>query len=138
MCSRVISRRYEYRSIILTANRGIAEWGHIFEDTTVASAVLDHSSSVRFVTGDSYRMRRHGDAVQRKRARSGARCPVVHSHADDHNDEPRTARASRSPPIIADSRCETRHPPGDLFIVTESLHTHQSGSARQAGSGRVP
>ena len=45
----VISRRYEHGSIILTTNRGIADWGHIFEDTTVATAVLDrllHHASV--------------------------------------------------------------------------------------------
>ena len=34
----VISRRYEHGSITLTTNRGIADWGHIFEDTTVATA----------------------------------------------------------------------------------------------------
>jgi DNA replication protein DnaC len=35
----VISRRYEHGSIVLTTNRGIADWGHIFEDTTVATEV---------------------------------------------------------------------------------------------------
>jgi DNA replication protein DnaC len=62
----VISRRYEHGSIILTTNRGIADWGQIFEDTTVATAVLDrllHHASVLSVTGDSYRMRRHRDAI---------------------------------------------------------------------------
>lgn len=62
----VISRRYEHGSIVLTTNRGIADWGHIFEDTTVATAVLDrllHHASVLSVTGDSYRMRRHRDAI---------------------------------------------------------------------------
>jgi transcriptional regulator with XRE-family HTH domain len=63
----VISRRYEHASIILTTNRGIADWGHIFEDTTVATAVLDrllHHATVLSITGDSYRMRRHRDALQ--------------------------------------------------------------------------
>ena len=32
----VVTRRYEHGSIILTTNRGIADWGAIFEDTTVA------------------------------------------------------------------------------------------------------
>jgi DNA replication protein DnaC len=62
----VISRRYEHGSIVLTTNRGIADWGHIFDDTTVATAVLDrllHHASVLSVTGDSYRMRRHRDAI---------------------------------------------------------------------------
>jgi DNA replication protein DnaC len=63
----VISRRYEHGSIILTTNRGIADWVHIFEDTTVATAVLDrplHHASVLSITGDSYRMRRHRDAIR--------------------------------------------------------------------------
>jgi DNA replication protein DnaC len=62
----VISRRYEHGSIILTTNRGIADWGQIFEDTTVATAVLDrllHHATVLAVNGDSYRMRRHRDAI---------------------------------------------------------------------------
>ncbi len=62
----VISRRYEHGSIVLTTNRGIADWGQIFEDTTVAAAVLDrllHHATVLPITGDSYRMRRHRDAI---------------------------------------------------------------------------
>ncbi len=62
----VISRRYEHGSIVLTTNRGIADWGAIFEDTTVAAAVLDrllHHATVLSITGDSYRMRRHRDAL---------------------------------------------------------------------------
>ncbi len=62
----VISRRYEHGSIVLTTNKGITDLGAIFEDTTVATAVLDrllHHASVLSVTGDSYRMRRHRDAL---------------------------------------------------------------------------
>jgi DNA replication protein DnaC len=60
----VISRRYERGAIVLTTNRGIADWGAIFEDTTVAAAVLDrllHRATVLSIAGDSYRMRRHRD-----------------------------------------------------------------------------
>jgi len=62
----VISRRYEHGSIILTTNRGIADWGQIFEDSTVAVAILDrllHHATVLPITGDSYRMRAHRDAI---------------------------------------------------------------------------
>jgi DNA replication protein DnaC len=58
----VISRRYQHGSIILTTNRGIAAWGEIFEDTTVAAAILDrllHHATVLQIDGDSYRMRGH-------------------------------------------------------------------------------
>jgi DNA replication protein DnaC len=74
----VISRRYEHGSIILTTNRGIADWGQIFEDTTVATAVLDrllHHASVLSVTGDSYRMRRHRDAINALRPALTGRAP---------------------------------------------------------------
>src|SRR5215218_6710803 len=62
----VISRRYEHGSIVLTTNRGIADWGAIFEDTTVAAAILDrllHHATVLAIHGDSYRMRAHRDAI---------------------------------------------------------------------------
>lgn len=62
----VISRRYEHGSIILTTNRPIADWGAIFDDSTVAVAILDrllHHATVLSIIGDSYRMRRHRDAI---------------------------------------------------------------------------
>src|SRR5215210_5458270 len=62
----VISRRYEHGSVVLTTNRGIADWGQIFDDTTVAAAILDrllHHATVLTITGDSYRMRRHRDTI---------------------------------------------------------------------------
>lgn len=62
----VISRRYEHGSVILTTNRSIADWGAIFDDTTVAVAILDrllHHAAVLTIAGDSYRMRRHRDAI---------------------------------------------------------------------------
>ncbi len=69
----VISRRYEHGSIVLTTNRGLSEWGHIFEDTTVAAAILDrllHHATVLPITGDSYRMRHHQSALR-------ALCPAL-------------------------------------------------------------
>jgi DNA replication protein DnaC len=62
----VVSRRYEQGSIVLTTNRGIAEWGEIFEDTTVAAAILDrllHHCTVVSIDGESYRMRGHRERL---------------------------------------------------------------------------
>jgi DNA replication protein DnaC len=67
----VVSRRYEHGSIILTTNRGIADWGAIFDDTTVAAAILDrllHHGTVLTINGPSYRMRRHHDQLETLRA----------------------------------------------------------------------
>jgi DNA replication protein DnaC len=71
----VISRRYLKGSIILTTNRGVASWGDIFDDTTVAAAMLDrllHRSVVVNIDGDSYRMRQH-QARNRKLTKGGDR-----------------------------------------------------------------
>jgi hypothetical protein len=67
----VISRRYEHGSIILTTNRGIAEWGEIFEDSTVAVAILDrllHHATVLQIDGESYRMRGYRAKIAQLRA----------------------------------------------------------------------
>ena len=58
----VISRRYLKGSIVLTTNRGITQWGEIFDDTVVAAAMLDrllHRSTLLAIDGDSYRLRTH-------------------------------------------------------------------------------
>ena len=48
--------------MILTTNLGIASWGRILDDPTVAAAMLDrllHRSVVFDIAGDSHRMRAH-------------------------------------------------------------------------------
>lgn len=58
----VITQRYLKSSTVLTTNLGIASWGRIFDDPTVAVAMLDrllHRSVVFNINGDSYRMRAH-------------------------------------------------------------------------------
>ncbi len=70
----VISQRYLNGSIILTTNRGVASWGDIFDDTTIAAAMLDrllHRSVVFNITGDSYRLRAH-QARNRKLTQEGS------------------------------------------------------------------
>lgn len=67
----VVSRRYQHGSIILTTNRGIAQWGEIFQDTTVAAAILDRlldRGIVLTINGPSYRMRRHQQRLDSLRA----------------------------------------------------------------------
>lgn len=57
---RLIAARYERKSIIITTNKPFEEWGQIFHDDIVASAILDrllHHSHHFFIQGKSYRMR---------------------------------------------------------------------------------
>ena len=55
----VVSSRYETGSIMLTSNKAFKDWGEIFKDATVASAILDrilHHCEVITIEGKSYRM----------------------------------------------------------------------------------
>jgi DNA replication protein DnaC len=66
--------RYERGAMILTSNRGFAEWAEVFNDPVVATALLDrllHHAVVVQVEGSSYRLRQHAELVPEAiRARS--------------------------------------------------------------------
>lgn len=56
----VISKRYEKGSCIITTNKTFEQWGDIFTDSILASAILDrmvHHSQVFKINGPSYRAR---------------------------------------------------------------------------------
>jgi DNA replication protein DnaC len=56
----LVSRRYERGSLLVTSNRAAGEWGSVFGDPVVATAILDrllHHSHVITIRGDSYRLR---------------------------------------------------------------------------------
>ena len=62
----LINARYEKGAMILTSNRGFAEWGESFGDPVVATALLDrllHHAIVIQIEGASYRMRNHAELV---------------------------------------------------------------------------
>jgi len=69
----LVSRRYERGSILVTSNRAVSEWGTVFGDSVVATAILDrllHHSHVITIRGDSYRLRekRRSGLIQPKSA----------------------------------------------------------------------
>jgi DNA replication protein DnaC len=46
--------------MLVTSNRAVGEWGSVFGDPVVATAILDrllHHSHVLTIRGDSYRLR---------------------------------------------------------------------------------
>ena len=56
----LVSRRYERGSMLITSNRSVGEWGTVFGDPVVATAILDrllHHSQIITIRGDSYRLR---------------------------------------------------------------------------------
>ena len=71
----LVSRRYERGSTLVTSNRNVTEWGAVFGDSVVATAILDrllHHSHVITIRGDSYRLR--------EKRRSGLLRAAIHNH----------------------------------------------------------
>ncbi len=62
----LVNARYERGAMILTSNRGFAEWGDVFGDPVVATALLDrllHHAVVIQIEGSSYRLRQHAELM---------------------------------------------------------------------------
>src|SRR5215208_3865556 len=58
----LIARRYERASTVLTSNKSFEEWGEIFGDEVMASALIDrlvHHCHIVNIRGNSYRMKHH-------------------------------------------------------------------------------
>ncbi|MFE0887190.1 IS21-like element helper ATPase IstB [Streptomyces rochei] len=65
----VISKRYEKGSIILTSNKTFSEWGQVFGDEVLATAILDrllHHCEVISINGPSYRLKNRLTAIERE------------------------------------------------------------------------
>jgi DNA replication protein DnaC len=79
----LISRRYEQGSVLISSNRAVTEWGEVFGDQVVATAILDrllHHSQVLTIRGDSYRLK--------EKRRSGLIRPVAGSSLTGGGDVP--------------------------------------------------
>src|SRR6266581_4685088 len=62
----LVNARYERGAMILTSNRAFAEWGGVFGDPVVATALLDrllHHAVVIQIEGSSDRLRQHADLM---------------------------------------------------------------------------
>ena len=56
----LVNRRYEKGSLLVTTNQRVSEWGIVFRDEVLATAILDrllHHSHTLLITGESYRLR---------------------------------------------------------------------------------
>jgi len=57
---RLVARRYERASLVLTSNKRFLDWGEVFNDPVLATAVLDrllHHATTLNIKGESYRLR---------------------------------------------------------------------------------
>jgi DNA replication protein DnaC len=56
----LVNRRYEKGSLLVTTNQRVSEWGIVFGDEVLATAILDrllHHSHALLITGESYQLR---------------------------------------------------------------------------------
>jgi DNA replication protein DnaC len=88
----LVSRRYETGAMLITSNRSVAEWGTVFADPVVATAILDrllHHSHVLTIRGDSYRLRakRKSGLIKAPTAGDGAAVGSASLHAVTSGDQ---------------------------------------------------
>jgi len=94
----LVNARYEKGAMILTSNRGFAEWGDLFGDPVVATALLDrllHHAVVVQIEGASYRLRQHADLIP-EHARTNA--PITPPPPPRRRGRPPKHRASDHQP----------------------------------------
>lgn len=79
---RLIVRRYERGSLIVTSNKSFLDWGEVFNDQVLATAILDrllHHATTLNIKGESYRLkekRKAGLLGRTKPADEGDETPV--------------------------------------------------------------
>jgi DNA replication protein DnaC len=72
---RLVVRRYERASLIITSNKSFLDWGEMFNDPVLATAVLDrllHYSTTLNIKGESYRLKEKRKAGLLGRSNSAA------------------------------------------------------------------
>jgi DNA replication protein DnaC len=76
----LVSARYERGSIILTSNKSYGDWGSIFGDPIIATAILDrllHHSTTVNIRGESYRLKERRRAGLLPRSGQEAAAPLA-------------------------------------------------------------
>ena len=71
---RLVVRRYERASLIVTSNKSFLDWGEVFNDHVLATAILDrllHHATTLNVKGESYRLKEKRRAGMFGPARTG-------------------------------------------------------------------
>jgi DNA replication protein DnaC len=82
----LVNRRYEKGSLLVTTNQRVSEWGIVFGDEVLATAILDrllHHNHTFMITGESYRLRE-------KRKSGLIRSPLANTDPERIRTEPET------------------------------------------------
>ena len=88
---RLVVRRYERASLVVTSNKSFLDWGEVFNDHVLATAILDrllHHATTLNVKGESYRLKekRRAGLVGPARAGEEGSKAVASRHADEDED----------------------------------------------------
>jgi len=80
----LVNARYERGAMILTSNRGFAEWGEVFGDAVMATALRDrllhHAAAVQ-IEGSSYRLRQHAELLPEHLRSAAPLQPPMHAQS---------------------------------------------------------
>jgi DNA replication protein DnaC len=109
----LVSARYERGSIILTSNKSYGDWGSVFGDPIIATAILDrllHHSTTINIRGESYRLKDRKKAGLLPRPNEDENRPAPFPQNDAFHNGPRR-QGSASPrktsaPLTAPGRSE--------------------------------
>ena len=135
----LVSRRYERGSILITSNRSVGEWGEVFGDAVVATAILD-----RLLPPQS-RFDDHGRELQIAREASCRRPEALGANAcqpaaeGDMSTRP-AARRARTPASTSASPAIVSSGPGRPVDSAVAWKTRMRRSARTepSSSARLP
>ena len=76
----IIRLRYETGSVIITTNRNFEDWGYLFGDTVMASAIIDrivHHARIIKINGESYRIKELASSLSGEGTLTGQRASTV-------------------------------------------------------------
>jgi DNA replication protein DnaC len=86
----IIMRRHELRSMMMTSNRPLEDWGKLIGDVPAATAILDRflqSAEVIQVTGKSYRLRQPAEQRAASKAKPASEGKTMPSRKKGNADE---------------------------------------------------
>src|SRR5512147_2122479 len=85
---RLIVRRYEKASLILTSNKSFVDWGELLGHQVLATAILDrllHHATTLNIKGESYRLKEKRRAGLLSRPKPGADMPTPDEEREREN-----------------------------------------------------
>lgn len=89
---RLVVRRYKRASLLITSNKSFLDWGDMFNDSVLATAVLDrllHHSTTLNIKGESYRLKE-----KRKAGLLGRPTPASGAEQERAGDSPTPLQAT--------------------------------------------